>query len=172
MVKESCSFEQAVLEDLEKGELDREMKRHIVECPVCRDIVRVSGWMTDFKNLSMSYSMENRVLPDPGMIWERAHSSRRVDKMLVKKALMPLLIFRVLVFAAAIAAVAMLFLPKIGGLQTFLNFKVGSGQIFNFVATAVSSLIGGLYMMRLPLLLMGGLFLIYFLITRFDPENA
>lgn len=172
MVKESCSFEQTVIEGLEKGTLDRDTKRHIEECPVCSDLVMVSGWMTDFQDISMSSTMNRKVLPEPDMVWEKAHSARRVDKALMKKALLPLLVARVVAIAAAIAAVFVLILPNIGGLKRLFNFKAGSGQIVDFVLTAGSTVFKALYVMRLPLLLMGSLFVIYFLITRFDPENA
>jgi hypothetical protein len=49
---------------------------HVVECPVCAEIIRISGWMQTLA----SSSEGTRPLPDAGLLWWKAQLSEGQTK--------------------------------------------------------------------------------------------
>jgi hypothetical protein len=119
MSKKTCPLETDVLKSLREEKMSQELQDHIDECPVCRDIALVQGWMHRFKENAWENDMTEKSLPEAKGLWNLVHARRMPDKKLVKKALRPLLIPQALfygLFVAGIIWVSIWGFKKFGGI--------------------------------------------------------
>jgi hypothetical protein len=98
MRKRICPYEKKVVEALKAKNLSLEINEHISTCKSCKNAALVSDWMNLYRERSWSTEMTEKILPEPDAIWNRAHTRRRPDRTLVKKALRPLIYPQVLSF--------------------------------------------------------------------------
>lgn len=112
MKKKSCHLEREVMDCLKANKLSLEIKKHLSECQLCKDVVYAYGWISKFKEKSWNVDMPGKTLPDPELVWNRAYSKRRPDKELVKKALRPLIYARVFSYLVLIIGAVFLFLSN------------------------------------------------------------
>jgi len=113
MRKKTCHLEKEVIDCLKVERLSPEIKKHISECPICKDVVSVHKWINQFKNRTWNAEMQEKTLPAPATIWNRAHAERKPDKALMKKALKPLMYPQVFTYPILIIGVIFLFLSNI-----------------------------------------------------------
>lgn len=112
MRKKTCHLENEVMDCLKAEKLSPEIKKHLSECPYCKDVALVHKWINEFKNRSWNAVMAEKILPDPETIWNRVYAKRRPDRELVKKALRPLIYPRVFSYPILIIGVIFLFLSN------------------------------------------------------------
>ena len=92
MKKKNCPLEKEVLNNLKTGDLTPEIKKHAVNCPLCKESMTINKWMNRFHEVSLNVNTAEKKLPDAEFIWEKAFSVKPLEKELVKKALRPLLV--------------------------------------------------------------------------------
>lgn len=112
MRKNICHLEKEVIDCLKAGKLIPEIKKHLSECPYCKDVALVHKWINEFKNRSWNAVMLEKTLPDTETIWNRSYVKRRPDRELVKKALKPLIYPRVFSYPILIIGAIFLFLSN------------------------------------------------------------
>jgi Fe2+ transport system protein B len=112
MRKKSCHLENEVMDCLKAGKLSPEIKKHLSECPYCKEVASIHKWVKQLKNRSWNAVMAEKVLPEPETIWNRVYAKRRPDRELVKKALRPLIYPRVFSYPILIIGVIFLFLSN------------------------------------------------------------
>jgi Fe2+ transport system protein B len=113
MRKKICHLEKEVIDCLKVERLSPEIKKHISECPICKDVVSIHKWINQFKNRTWNAEMQEKTLPAHETIWKSAYAKRKPDKALVKKALKPLMYPQVFTYPILIIGVIFLFLSNI-----------------------------------------------------------
>jgi hypothetical protein len=98
MNKKICPRESEVLKALREEKMSEEIQEHIARCSVCQDTVAVSEWMLRFKKDALKTDMLEKILPSAESLWNRVHARRRPGKKLVRKALIPLMIYQFLFY--------------------------------------------------------------------------
>lgn len=97
----------------------------------------VSEWMNQFKKVSWETEAAPKKLPSPESIWENATLSYTPYSSLVKKALRPLLISRVLAYTIITAGIIASLLSFKQELKHFLsvsfNFEVSLPLVLTFI---------------------------------------
>ncbi len=153
MSKTSCSYEQDVLKGLTSGNLTPGLKKHIENCPVCKETFVVHQWMNRFRAVSVETKGAEIKLPDAETIWEKAYASPAYHpgKELEKKALRPLLIPQVLTFAAAVLVVIYLILSNLPGVRSFLDISPESMIIFTSIASMLKKFFKSMSSMAIPM---------------------
>lgn len=131
MRKKICHLEKEVIDCLKAERLSPEIKKHISECPLCKDVVSVHKWINQLKNRAWNTEMQEKTLPDPETIWNRAHATGRPDKALAKKALKPLMYPQIFSFPILIIGAIFLFIKNMKGMGNFVNSIVGTGPVFD-----------------------------------------
>jgi len=131
MRKMICHLEKEVMDCLKAEKTSPEIKKHISECPFCKDVVSVHKWMNQFKSRSWNAEMLEKTLPDPETIWNMAHTKRRPDKGLVRKALRPLIYARVLSYIILISGVIFLFLSNMKEIRNIIDSSSGAGPVLD-----------------------------------------
>lgn len=121
MRKKICHLEKEVIDCLKAERLSPEIKKHISECPSCKDVVSVYKWINQFKNRTWDAEMKEKTLPAPATIWNRAYAKRKPDRTLVKKALKPLMYPRVFSYPILIIGVIFLFLSNTKEIGNIVN---------------------------------------------------
>ena len=110
-----------------------ELQEHIAECPVCKDLALVMGWMNRFKENAWKVDMPEKILPEAEGLWNEVHARRRPDRKLVKKALLPLLIPQALFYSLFIAGIIYV---------SFWGFKKFGGILDNPIFSQLLSFFG------------------------------
>ena len=110
MKKKSCEQETEILNKLKAGPLQPEIQAHVSECPFCKEAVSVYAWMNQFKNISWEVEAAKKNLPSSESIWRKAHPSYKPYKDLVKKALRPLILSRLLAYGTTTVGIILLLL--------------------------------------------------------------
>jgi len=119
----TCPREETLREAVAGGSLDPALRHHARQCPVCRDVLAVSGWMLKFRDLTLDNLRAHGPLPAPQELWDRAQAGRTIDLGTVNKALKPIYIYRKiawLVSAVGSAVLLLLEFEKIKGLLASL----------------------------------------------------
>lgn len=79
MKQSSCSQEEAVARAVGAGTLPETLAAHAKECAICRDVAQTARWMQALESSPFTSTGANVIspqaqpLPDPGLIWRRAH---------------------------------------------------------------------------------------------------
>lgn len=133
MRKKTCLLEKEVVDGLKREKLTPEIKKHVFECPYCQDIVTAHEWMNRFQNMAWSTEVQEKTLPDPEILWNRAHVRRRPDKKLVNKALRPLIFPRIFSYGVLIVGV-ILFIANIKKIGNFLDSSAGAGPLLDAIS--------------------------------------
>ena len=123
MRKKTCHLENEVLNCLNKERMNPEIKKHINECPVCKETVTVFNWMNQFKNTSWNAEIIEKNLPDPKSIWNRANAKWRPERKIVKKALRPMIYPEILSYMVAVSGIIFLFFSKTKDIGNILNLN-------------------------------------------------
>lgn len=168
--KKHCPFEKKVSDCLKKSKFDPEMKQHIRECALCNDTVTVHRWMGNFNKVSMQYQEVEKKLPAPDLIWEKAHSLKRIDKELVKKAMKPLLIPQILTYIAITIGVAFLLIINLDVIKEF--FINNFGPLYNFFDLFVSKISNASYFIIIPFILIISSIVFSIFYSIFRPEEV
>jgi hypothetical protein len=105
MSEKTCPLEKDVLKSLRGEKMSLELQEHIDECPVCKDLALVKGWMNRFKENAWKIDMPEKTLPDAESLWNRIYARRQPDQKLVQKAMRPMLIPQVLFYGTIIAGI-------------------------------------------------------------------
>jgi len=137
MKNKICYLEKEVVDCLKTGNLTPEIKKHINECPVCKDVVLVYEWMNLFKDKSWAAEMPEKTLPDPKSIWERAYTKPKPERKLIKKALRPLLYTRVFSYAVLTVGIIYLFLGNIKSIGSILASRTGAGLVVGSLSKVI-----------------------------------
>ncbi len=169
--KELCPLEQEVLGSLKKGALPPAMKQHVKECSRCRDSLLLYQWLGSFSQVSFRHQGLEKNLPDPEFIWEKARTSRRPDKELIKKAMRPLLIPQLLSIIAAIIGIVVLTFGNLAEIKEFFNRHETVFILKSFTSTT-TALLKALNSILLPILLVLSWVVIYFLYSIIKPKKV
>ena len=135
-----CHLEKEVIDCLKAEKLSPEIKKHISECPICKDIVSVYEWISQFKNRSWKAEMLEKALPDPETIWNKAYAKRRPDKRLVKKALRPLIYPQVFSYCVLIIGILFLFLSNRKEIENILDSNSGAGMFLDSLLKIIAQI--------------------------------
>ncbi len=138
MRKKICHLEKEVIDCLKAEKLSPEIKKHISECPFCKDVVSVHKWINQFKSRSWNAEMLEKTLPDPETIWNRAYAKRRPDKRLVRKALRPLIYPRVFSYGVLIIGVIFLFLSNMKEIGNIIDSSLRAGPVLDSLSKIVA----------------------------------
>ncbi|MCJ7582744.1 MAG: hypothetical protein MUP98_19680 [Candidatus Aminicenantes bacterium] len=126
MKKRICPLETEIMEGLREKKLRPDLKKHVSECPVCKNIISVHAWMNQFKEESWKTGMEKKNFPDAESVWKKVYSRKRPDEKLVRKALRPLIFPKVMSFGVFLAGILFL------GIKDVLKFEnIFKTQVFN-----------------------------------------
>jgi len=123
MTTKTCPWEEQLRKALAGGKPDPTLRDHARQCPVCRDVLLVSGWMLKFRDRTLEAGQARRSVSDPLELWERAPAGRLIDLKTAIKALKPLYVYRKIAWTiSALGSALMLFLEfdKIKGLLASL----------------------------------------------------
>ena len=82
-----------------------ELQEHIAGCSICQDLILVKGWMNRFEKDARETDMSEKTLPDAESMWQEAYARKKPDKILVRKALRPLIIPQVLFYGLLLAGI-------------------------------------------------------------------
>lgn len=156
-----------VIDGLKKDKLSPEIKKHIFECPLCKDIVFAYRWMDQFISRSWNAEILEKTLPDAETIWKRAHV-RRPDKELVKKALRPLIYPRILSYGILIISVILLFLSNIKNIGNIVNPDSGSGPVLDSLSKIITQFFP-LFLIPMVIILISMLFCV--LVVAFEKRE-
>ncbi|MFQ5720929.1 MAG: hypothetical protein ACE5GI_00360 [Candidatus Aminicenantales bacterium] len=137
MKNKICYLEKEVLDCLKTGKLTSEIKKHISECPLCKDMVLVYEWMNQFKDKSWAAEMPGKTLPDPESIWEGAYTKPKPNRKLIRKALRPLTYTRVFSYAVLAVGIIYLFLANIKPIGNILASTAGGGFIVSSLSRVI-----------------------------------
>jgi len=129
MRKKICHLEKNVIDCLKAERFSPEIKKHISECPFCKDVLSVYKWINQFKNRSWNAEMLEKTLPDSETIWNRAYAKRRPDKGLVKKVLRPLIYPRVFSYGVLIIGIIFLFSSNMKEKGNIIDSNSGAGLL-------------------------------------------
>lgn len=140
MRKKICHLEKEVIDCLKVEKLSPEIKKHISECPICKDVVSVHKWINQFKNRTWNAEMQEKTLPAPETIWNRAYAKRKPDKALVKKALKPLMYPRVFSYPILIIGVIFLFLSNIKEIGNIVDSSPVIGPILDSLSRIMAQI--------------------------------
>lgn len=128
MEKKNCTFEKEVLDGLRTGMLTPAAKEHAKTCTVCRESITIQRWMNNFQAAALETKAAKKKLPDAELLWDKVYSvpthAQCPDKMLEKKALIPLLFPQVLAYAAAIITIIYLSISNLTGIKNILVTKL------------------------------------------------
>ena len=138
MRKKICHLEKEVIDCMKAEKLSPEIKKHISECPFCKDVASVHKWINQFKNRSWNAEMLEKTLPDPETIWNRAYKKRRPDKGLVRKALRPLIYPRVFSYGVLIIGVIFLFLSNMKEIGNIIDSSSGAGPVLDSLSKIIA----------------------------------
>jgi hypothetical protein len=127
MRKRICLWEKAVVEALQAKRLSPEIQEHISQCQSCKNIALVSDWMNHYQEKTRSTKMKEKILPDAEAIWERAHTRRKQDRALVKKALRPLIYPQVLSFVVIVIGVFLLLISNAEKIGRIIDSRIIAG---------------------------------------------
>ncbi len=105
MSKKTCPREQEVIKGLGEDNMKVELQEHITRCSICQDLVLVKGWMNRFEKDARETDLAEKTLPDAESMWQKAYARRRPDKILIRKALRPLIIPQVLFYGLLLAGI-------------------------------------------------------------------
>ncbi|MCP4218988.1 MAG: hypothetical protein GY765_30420 [bacterium] len=168
----NCPRSREILEGLEKGLLTFDMERHMEECPVCADVALVGQWMGKFEAVSLKYDAE-KILPDPEALWEKAHAApTRIDKALIRKAMLPLLIPKYLSIAAAFLLVFVLAFGNMEVVKDFMMSNVETGFFTDFFFSTLPGFCKSFSFLKIPFIMSMSLVAAYVLYSIFDPEKV
>ena len=162
MKKESCSMEQEILSACKAGNVSAEMKEHLTTCSLCSDSFLVSQWMGSFKEAVHQPDSKEVELPEIEEIWQRARSANIELKKREKRALLPLLIPRLLSYLTALLGVFFLFTADLSAVKSFIGKTLGGEQIIDFFTSFFPRFINSSVFVAIPffivLLSMAGYF--------------
>jgi len=131
MKKKSCHLEKEVIDCLKAEKLSPEIKKHIDECLICKDIAYAYGWISRFKKSSWNREMLEKPLPEHETIWNRAYAKQRPDKGLMRKALRPLIYPRVFSYPVLIIGIIFLFLKNMKEIQNIIDSSSVVGPVLD-----------------------------------------
>ena len=153
MKKKNCTYEKEILHGLKSGSLEASLQKHLSECPVCEESAAIYKWMNHFREESLSGSPEiaKKKLPTAEALWEGARQVKIPYAELEKKALMPLLVIRVLSYAAAIIVPLLLFLFYMPGIKGFIRSNPGTSSIIKSLSAILKMLVESFSFLLLPL---------------------
>ncbi len=137
MKNKICYLEKEVVDCLKTGSLTPEIKKHITECPVCKDVVLVYEWINLFKDKSWAAEMPGKTLPDLKSIWEGAYTKPKPERKLIKKALRPLLYTRVFSYAVLTVGIIYLFLGNIKSIGSILASRTGARLVVGSLSKVI-----------------------------------
>jgi len=129
MRKKICPLEKDVVDALKGKKLSREIEEHISKCPSCKNVVEIYDWMNQYKERSWNSKMGKKILPDPDIVWNRAHARSSLDKTLVKKALRPLVYPQVLLYVVLILGVLFLLIPNLKTIAGITDSRIISQML-------------------------------------------
>jgi len=140
MRKKICHLEKEVIDCLKAEKLSAEIKKHISECPYCKDVVSIYKWINQFKNRTWNAEMLEKTLPAPEAIWRKAYAKRGPDKALVKKALRPLMYPRVFSYPILIIGVIFLLLKNMKGIVNIVDSSPVAGPILDSLSRIMAQI--------------------------------
>jgi hypothetical protein len=162
MKKKQCSFETRVLAERIQGRAGKEVKNHLNECPACRDSVLIHSWMRGFQDGEKSDSAVEPGIPDFDSLWKKAMTSPAIDRELEKRALIPLLVPRIISVVMMALGILYLLTAKSASIKTFFYSDMKMGVLLNILSLTGRKLLALLPYMMIPL----G-FIIFFAVGHF-----
>ncbi len=117
-------MEKEILDDLKSEKSSPEIKKHVSECPSCKNLVAVHDWMNRYQQRALNIEMLSKSLPSADTIWNRGYAKRPLDKTLVKKALRPLAYTQVLYYAVIITGVFLLLRSNAEKIRNIIDSRV------------------------------------------------
>ena len=84
MRPETCPRETEAVRAGRSGRSDASIAAHVEGCPLCREAVRIAGWMQQLA----AGALHHRVLPDPELLWIKSQLFGRQEA--VDRAFQPL----------------------------------------------------------------------------------
>jgi hypothetical protein len=166
MKKKRCSSEVEINKSLFNKDMSQSLKNHLDSCPVCRDSALIFHWMKEFQTFS-----EDKELPAFETIWSNASLTTRVDKELLRKAVKPLIIPRIVSVIIAIVAPIYLVVLNLKGIKALFKSSAESSLIYTSVVS-MFNLVTKMSPYLVPAMGIGLLTIIIFtFITGFKPKK-
>lgn len=120
MKRATCPWEGRVRQGLAEGGGDPALREHAASCPVCRDVLAVSDWMLEFRDLTLEKMKVDKPLPAPGELWDLARAGKTIDLVAAKRALKPIFLYRKIAWIVSIAGSAALMLLEFERIKSLL----------------------------------------------------
>jgi len=172
MKQESCSREQEILSAHKAGNVTAEMKEHQTTCSICSDLLLVSQWMGSFKEAVHQPDSMEVELPEIEEIWQRARSASIEIKEREKRALLPLLIPRMLSYLVALLGVFFLVTADLSAVKRFIGTTLGGEQIIEFFTSFFPRFINSSVFVAIPFFIVLFSMAGYFFYSLINPEKS
>ena len=171
MKKKQCPKEADILKDRLRGRHSGEAEEHIRKCPVCRDSGLIQSWMKKFQEQTSMDVEKKPGIPDFESIWMKARTFPAVDRELGKRALLPLLVPRILLYIVIVLGIVFLITTKSESIKNFLYAHLKLGILGTILSVMVKNMLALLPYMVIPfgflLFFLAG----YFLYSLFHPRK-
>lgn len=172
MKKKQCLHEARVLSELVRERPAEEVGHHLQEYPVCRDSALIHHWMEKLRNGKNLDGPFEPGIPDFESIWEKAGRAPVINRELEKRALLPLLVPRVLSAILLLTGMVLLATTKSSSVTAFFYSDLKMGLLYHILR-----LLGNKLLDLLPYILIPPGFMLIvladcFLFSRFHPGKA
>jgi len=134
----TCPWEEKLRKALTGGGPDPALRDHARQCPVCRDVLLLSGWMLKFRDLTLDNMRAHRPLPSAQELWE-CSPARPIDLEVANKALKPIAVFRKIAWLVSVVASAVLLLLEFEKIKGLLASLPGLEQLAAFFKKTAES---------------------------------
>lgn len=136
MKRTTCPWEDKVRQGLAEGGGDPGLRDHAVRCPVCRDVLAVSDWMMEFRDLTLDKMKADKPLPTPRELWDLLRPGKAVDLEAADKALKPIFVYRKIAWIVSVSGGAALALLEFDKIKTLLASVPGLSALAAMLAKA------------------------------------
>jgi len=129
----TCPWEEQLRKAVAGGGPDPALRHHARQCPVCRDVLAVSGWMLKFRDLTLDTMRAPGPLPAPQELWDSAQAGRTIDLGLANKALKPIYVYRKIAWLVSAVGSAVLVLLEFEKIKSLLASLPGLDPLAAFL---------------------------------------
>jgi hypothetical protein len=119
MKRATCPWEDKVRQGLAEGGGNSCLRDHAARCPVCRDVLALSDWMREFRDLTLDKMNAGKPPLEPWELWDLVKAGKAVNLEAANKVLKPIVVYRKIAWLVSVSggvALALLEFDKIKSL--------------------------------------------------------